>query len=219
MWVKVSSEETIGYVFANLLGYPLIDAGEARTLGDPVRKRSNAAEQQDKADLKEARRRPAGPARDQAVAAASAAVRNAVMENLPLPAARGKSKLSASVVRALPAVPVSAADPAPAPAPAPKHGPTSKRFTVAMAQRRAQLRREYSNACCTCAAAGAPFHNVHARVKSRDFVARSMFCRMLCTRGRLLRGDRRGDGGGDAHRRSVRLHPPCPRIRPRLRRP
>ena len=89
MWGKVSQEETIGYVFADLLGYPLIDAGEARTLGDPVRKRSNAAEQQEKADLKAARRRPAGPARDQAVAAASAAVRNAVMENLVPAAACG----------------------------------------------------------------------------------------------------------------------------------
>ena len=178
MWGKVSQEETIGYVLADLLGYPVIDAGEARTLGDPVRKRSNAAEQQEKADLKEARRRPAGPARDQAVAVASAAVRNPVMRDLPLPAVRGKTKLSASVMRALPSVPVSAADPAPASAPAPKHGPTSRRFTEAMARRRAQLRREYCNVVCTCAEHGQPFHNVQAGVKSPDFVEHSMFCRM-----------------------------------------
>jgi hypothetical protein len=177
MWGKVSQEETIGYALADILGYPAITAGEARTLGDPVRKRCNAAELQEKADLKEARRLPAGPAREKAIAVASSKIRDAVMKDLPLPVARGKSKLSASVVRALPAVPVSAADPAHVPEPAPKHGPTSKRFTGAMATRRAQLRREYTNAVCTCAEHGQP-HVRGREYRSPDFVEHSMFCRM-----------------------------------------
>ena len=128
MWAKVSQEETIGYVLGDLLDHPPLSAGEARTLGNVVRQRAGAAEQKEKADVKEARRLPTGPVREKAVAAASSAVHDAAMEGLPLPAARSKSKLSASVIRALPAAPVSAADPAlaptPAPTPAPKHGPT-----------------------------------------------------------------------------------------------
>ena len=178
MWGRVSQEETLGYVLADVLGYPLLDAGKARDLGDIARKRSNAADLQEKADVKVARRLPTGETREKAIVEATSAVYSVVMEDLPLPAAGNRRRLAPSIVRALPPVPVSAADPVRAKEPAPKHGPSSIRFTDRMAKRRKQLRREYCNASCTCAEAGEPFHNVQAGVKSRDFEEHSMFCRM-----------------------------------------
>ena len=217
MWGKVSQEESIGYVICDMLDYPeLINAGEARELGDISRKRGNAAELKEQSEVKDAGRRVAGAARQAAVATARKKVLDAEMEGLPLPEkASRKRTFSASVVRALPSAPAPSAEPAP------KHGPTSQRAKLAgdrLKAAKTRVRRRHINARCTCAEFGEPFHNEFAGVKSREFVEHAPHAlpevALLCVGDRPLRAAlhlrrgsryrRRGAAGGCAVRVSWR---------------
>jgi hypothetical protein len=217
MWGKVSQEESIGYVICDMLDYPeLINAGEARELGDISRKRGNAAELKEQSEVKDAGRRVAGAARQAAVATARKKVLDAEMEGLPLPEkAPRKRTFTASVVRALPSAPAPSAEPAP------KHGPTSQRAKLAgdrLKAAKTRVRRRHINARCTCAEFGEPFHNEFAGVKSREFVEHAPHAlpevALLCVGDRPLRAAlhlrrgsryrRRGAAGGCAVRVSWR---------------